>query len=505
VNEDRVVGPPGTGKTTFLTKVLQHHAHDKVVVAISHTKAAAVELAGRETNVPSDNISTLHALGYRSMGSPALAEKSAPKAEFSERYPQWQFETEDAAFDTGGADMLSEYSRLRNICRPRDFWPMDVTAFAQAWETFKKEEDLIDFVDMIEYAADVAPQNPQVMIVDEAQDMSRLQWQLVQKWASHCEKIITAGDADQTIFGWAGADIAWFKEHTPARKQILSQSYRVPRAVHKLAMGWIRQCRDREDVEYQPRDYDGSVTRSPATIKYPIPLMHVIDEKLSQGKSVMIMASCAYMLNATIKMLREHNIPYANKWRRKEKRWNPLRGKTFDAVHTFSKMHTEKRFWLAEEIHQWMSIVGHVLPRGGKQKLEWGVRDDVSPAECLDRLGDLLSYEDLTSCIAAPPDSLDWLESHLLAAKKRPAEFPLQLLRNGKDLADEPQVSIGTCHSFKGGEADCVIIFPDLSQQGMNEWVGRGRDSVLRLFYVGLTRAREDVILATGATGATVW
>ena len=72
-------------------------------------------------------------------------------------------------------------------------------------------------------------------------------------------------------------------------------------------------------------------------------------------------------------------------------------------------------------------------------------------------------------------------------------------------LEKEPSVYVGTCHSFKGGEADVSVIFPDLSSRGLQAWLGTDRNSVLRLFYVALTRAREAVVLASAATGAAVW
>ena len=56
-------------------------------------------------------------------------------------------------------------------------------------------------------------------------------------------------------------------------------------------------------------------------------------------------------------------------------------------------------------------------------------------------------------------------------------------------LVEEPPVTLGTIHSVKGGEADVVYVFPDLSQAGYQEWClhGEGRDSVFRLFYVAMT------------------
>lgn len=56
---------------------------------------------------------------------------------------------------------------------------------------------------------------------------------------------------------------------------------------------------------------------------------------------------------------------------------------------------------------------------------------------------------------------------------------------------------MGTIHSVKGGEADVVVLFPDLSAAGMRQWVGpwEGRDAVIRCFYVGMTRARETLVI----------
>lgn len=52
-------------------------------------------------------------------------------------------------------------------------------------------------------------------------------------------------------------------------------------------------------------------------------------------------------------------------------------------------------------------------------------------------------------------------------------------------------------NSVKGAEADVVYLFPDMSPQGMGEWQAKGepRDAVIRQFYVGMTRARETLVL----------
>ena len=64
---------------------------------------------------------------------------------------------------------------------------------------------------------------------------------------------------------------------------------------------------------------------------------------------------------------------------------------------------------------------------------------------------------------------------------------------------------IGSMHSFKGSEADVNIVLPDLSYAGYAEWLGNGRNDILRLLYVAITRTRETLYLGSSCTGMGVW
>jgi superfamily I DNA/RNA helicase len=65
---------------------------------------------------------------------------------------------------------------------------------------------------------------------------------------------------------------------------------------------------------------------------------------------------------------------------------------------------------------------------------------------------------------------------------------------------------VGTVHSVKGGEADVVYLFPDLSAAGDAQYSlpGRPRDSVIRVFYVGATRARETLYICQSETARSI-
>jgi len=101
---------------------------------------------------------------------------------------------------------------------------------------------------------------------------------------------------------------------------------------------------------------------------------------------------------------------------------------------------------------------------------------------------------------------LEWLRNNLLAARQKGAEFAIRVAEahGAETLTKTPQVITGTIHSVKGGEADVVYLFPDLSYAGMNEWIGGGASAVRRLFYVGMTRAKESLILCQPASSRSV-
>ena len=73
-------------------------------------------------------------------------------------------------------------------------------------------------------------------------------------------------------------------------------------------------------------------------------------------------------------------------------------------------------------------------------------------------------------------------------------------------LLEQPRVVVGTIHSVKGGQADVVYLFPDLSQAGAAQYERSGPpcDSVIRLFYVGVTRAREALYICQRETSMAV-
>ena len=102
-----------------------------------------------------------------------------------------------------------------------------------------------------------------VVIVDEAQDLSLIQWQMVEQLIRKAERAYIAGDDDQAIFNWAGADIGRLKKigksNAVPRREILNQSYRIPKKVHTIAQKIITPITSRVEKEWKPREEEGTV------------------------------------------------------------------------------------------------------------------------------------------------------------------------------------------------------------------------------------------------------
>ncbi len=514
-------GPPGTGKTTYLSTMAMDAARkygpSKVLLA-SLTKAAAAEISSRKLALPKKCIGTLHSHAYQSLGCPDIAEAAG------EELDDWEKRTghhvvhigkkeeigdDDLAADRGEPTIYEAYNLCRAKLTPREKMPLSVQEFAKEWEEFKKLHDLIDFEDMIGHAheeTEHAPGNPHIIYIDEAQDHSASEFRLAIKWAGAAPGgAVIVGDTDQTIYAWRGADPEAFANlKVPAEHhRVLDQSYRVPRAVHALAQRIIRRVSKRDDVEYRPRDADGLVESfDDSSFKDPQSLIRET-ERLVTGseETVMILGSCAYMLKGIIAGLRERGIPFHNPFRKRRGDWNPL--KKTNVLLDFLKPEIKGGFWTWEELSRWVDLVkAKHLVRGRKSGLKrlaekmgsLPIADDIVELE-----GVLMGL--LKQGEALPPEGqtnrLRWLLDRTLASKAGPLRYPARVIekRGAEAIVKRPQVTIGTIHSVKGGEADHVFLLPDLSTKSyvQVQESTEGKDSALRLFYVGATRARETL------------
>jgi DNA helicase-2/ATP-dependent DNA helicase PcrA len=506
------------------------------VLVTSFSRTAAAELAGRDLPINPDRIGTLHSHCYRTLGAPEIAEANVdewnrenPHLTITPVKKQGRIDgddsTEEAEQEREGDLWLRQLNRFRGMMIPPEWWPANLRQFAARWQQYKDAQGLLDFTDLIETALrDIpfAPKRPSVMFADEAQDLNRMQLTLIRKWGEHAKYFILAADDDQAIMTFTGAspDAVLDPEIPEDHKIILKQSYRVPRAVHSAAIRLIRQVTRRQEKPYLPRPADGVCTYASGTWCSPdYWILKTAIEHLERGQSVMFLASCSYMLGPVVQVLQKNGIPFHNPYRKSNGFWNPLRlsrkGSSANRVLALLVAHPDygenRRDWTYNDLKLWTEWLAakSILHPGKKAEID---RADNSSVVSLKTLDALFASDALVSLLHAfQGDSrqlLDWWRRRVTASFQARVQFPVEVAmeRGPRALEEKPKVIVGTIHSVKGGEADVVFLFPDLSQAGDAAYqrFGPSRDAVIRTFYVGMTRAREVVYIAEKASAMAI-
>ena len=105
---------------------------------------------------------------------------------------------------------------------------MEFDQFSRSYAEYKKRNGLHDFTDMLTRFVDKpnVPENIRIVIVDEAQDLSDLQWNVIFKVVegARVDELIVAGDDDQAIYEWNGANVQQFMGMRKDEERILNQS-----------------------------------------------------------------------------------------------------------------------------------------------------------------------------------------------------------------------------------------------------------------------------------------
>lgn len=509
-----ITGPPGTGKTSTLSKQAERaasiHGSDRVMIT-SFTRAGALEIASR-TRVK--GVGTLHSIAWHALGRPRIAEANVK--EWNEAKPHLRVSpaSRDATAPLEGNKgeegdrLLSAMNVLRAKMVPETQWPLNVRSFAADWRNWCYDSGLTDFTGIIEEAIKdlpYAPGAPKVLIADEVQDFTPLQWKLLRQWAAHTEYLVVAGDDDQLLYGWMGASVEPFLEPVNGERRTLGQSYRLPRAVHAYADDYIRsRVRLREPKEWQPTSEEGAVYRRELKWRDGQRLAEALAEGGAETR--MLLASAGYMLAPTLAALRSQGVPFWNPWKRDRGDWNPIREvegrvSTWQRMLAFLRPHSTSEMWSVGDVKMFAPL----FRKKGVLRKTW---EYVLEGQDLDRILDpmLLEtvFEDWQVTMAGADE---YLLEHCLEAKRKPLEYPVSLYRRygERGFYDDPKVIVGTIHSVKGGEADNVYLLPDLSMAAQQEYA-RTRDPFHRLAYVGMTRARETLTLcAPSGPGGLTW
>jgi DNA helicase-2/ATP-dependent DNA helicase PcrA len=510
----RVYGPPGTGKTTWLVtqveELLNRGVPGEEIAIASFSRAAFREFSRRISGrIPEENLGTIHSLAYRAINRPELALTPAALKDWNKQAPDvWQITPRirgagEAAFDAmdpydddeapPGDQLYDQVVFLRNTLVPVAQWPEKAREFWNSWRAWMRQEGLIDFPGMLEAALLRPGLGVDYLYVDEAQDLTPLQLALVEHWAASTRYLALIGDDDQAIYEFMGANGSSFLAPQTHEEIVLSQSYRVPAMVQSLAEEIAGRISHRARKRYRARSEYGEVEYLPVSPESPNWAAEHAIEREKSGQSVLFLATARYLLEPLKGELLERGIPWGNPYAPQRSSFN-----IFPATRGGAAAWEKARSFLfpkrvGSDLKAWAKhVVSDVFGRGNKTHALEAI--NALPDE--GTIGDNhpIWQEFLPSHRQhALERNPGWLLDHLLGNAPRGMRNALMVaLRNPQAILEgRARVWLGTIHSVKGGEADWVYVWPGYTRRAARAHP----DTLHRLMYVAVTRARRGVVL----------
>lgn len=152
-----------------------------------------------------------------------------------------------------------------------DMYTQIVAKCYKAYQAELRQSEAMDFDDLIMLTLRLFDQNPDVLAyyqqryqyihVDEYQDTNHAQYQLVKLLASRFKNICVVGDADQSIYGWRGADMQnildFEKDYPEAKVVMLEENYRSTKKILQAANDVINNNRNRRPKKLWTQNTDG--------------------------------------------------------------------------------------------------------------------------------------------------------------------------------------------------------------------------------------------------------
>lgn len=152
-----------------------------------------------------------------------------------------------------------------------DMYSQIVARCYKAYQEELRRSEALDFDDLIMMTLRLFDSNPDVLAyyqqryqyihVDEYQDTNHAQYQLVKLLASRFKNICVVGDADQSIYGWRGADMQnildFEKDYPDAKVVLLEENYRSTKKILQAANDVINNNRNRRPKKLWTQNADG--------------------------------------------------------------------------------------------------------------------------------------------------------------------------------------------------------------------------------------------------------
>lgn len=425
----------------------------------------------------------------------------------------------------------------------------DLPDFADIFRLYNvtlKENLLMDYDDQMCYAYNLLKKCPDILLelqnrykyicVDEAQDTSKIQHMIIEIIAKKEQKLFMVGDEDQSIYGFRAAYpealLSFEKTYTNAKVLLMEENFRSTKEIVETADAFIQKNRYRHKKTMNAHRSSGEKVeqikaKSPRE-EYAI-LLNAAKNAKNQTAILYRDNECAVPV---IDLLERNNIRYRIKgadfvfFSHKVVRdvidiidfiYNPNDIEVFGRIYYKLKTYITKQEFL--KIAQIVKSAGidpltaaiRLTDKEYKRKSLKDLKSDISlvkdfkPSMGLNFIGAKLGYLDYMDRNKLPVNKFEIIKalsynvSTLLELKTRIGE--LQTIIAQKEMDYDAKVILSTIHSSKGLEYDTVYLMDVktgiLPAENIKDYSNKEKANVYeedrRLFYVGMTRAKNEL------------
>jgi superfamily I DNA/RNA helicase len=334
-------------------------------------------------------------------------------------------------------------------------------------------------------------------VIDEAQDLSPLMWAVVDRMFAAAEFRAILGDDDQALYCFSGASPELLNGRQARQIIKLTHSYRLAAPTVRAALALIGRNRNREPKDLYPADHAGETGYAHS----------LSDLDLLSGETWFLQVRNWALFEQLAQQLEGRGIPYLARGGR---RHSPWRSETaLRAVRALVRLIDRQPVTLTDV---WaLTRFGH-SERGEKAGIwTWGAKSRISERATREP-GASVQWHDLGD-LGMTPNGVRTLLSHApfgvltRELSDRDLAAYTEAWQRG-NLSREARVEVGSCHGFKGAEADRQVTVSGCTGRPYRAlYDGERVEEERRVAYVALTRARYGsyVLTPRPAPGVYPW
>lgn len=504
----KIFASAGCGKTTallnLLDEVFKKGARAERILFTTFTRAGAYEARDRaiekfgfpETAFP--YFRTLHSICYRAITGPKIMSRADYRKLSKDLHVRFgSAGLGEELYERGKGDaLLALYNLQRNLLLDKNLIPeaygvrinqQEYEYFIKTYDSYRNERGLFDYTDLLEeiVAESRDGEFPGLPVhfafIDEAQDLTPLQYMVVKALTLNSREVWFAGDDDQCVFSYAGADPKILIQMPTENQLFLERSYRLPVPVAEYANRISHRIVMRENKNIRAFYEDKTGSERVIFSNYFI-------KEIKEGESTTILCRNRVFFGYFEEFLQQRGFLYSFvKATEAEEVLDPSdMSQIRRAILVWGQMIQDPdRMFPAPVILLVLQFIPTTLMRlKHRRAIKNANPEDRFSYNTLTKDHQLLAQEGWKTSLSGIPYELKQY---------------MKLLEEKDMLSKEPHIKIGTIHSFKGKEDDHVIVLPDMSWQTWQTYQDNP-DSEHRVFYVGVTRSKEKLTLLNPLT-----